>query len=186
MRSIFFFFKSKKFLPNLLTRFLWDSADIDKLLKSPSITGIDRFTISLISGVLCLTFFLSPHFTLYKATKALGRMWVRVVRCQHHGKMWKSLGSDERTQRLNVKEEKNTWARVKYSGCKGITGKLWDKSVSWDMVGKERKNCDFSYDRFFFPLQTCRNHWLPSVSNQKAGFVSPSFNQLQSKQLHLS
>lgn len=150
MWSIFFFLKSKKFLPNLLTRLLWDSADTDKLFRSPFIAGIDRFTISLISGILCLTFFLSPHFTSYKATKALGTMWVGAVGCQHRGKMWKSLGSDGRTQRPNVKEEKDTWAHVKCTGCKGITENLWDQICVMGDGGKGEKELWFLLWQIFF------------------------------------
>lgn len=126
----------------MLTRLLWDSADTDKFLKSPFITIMGRYIISLISGVFCLTSLLSPHFTLYKAA----RPWAEhgseqlgastVVTCE-------SLWAQVKGLRGQVWKKKDTWARVKYTGCKGITEKLWDQICVLEHGGKGEKELWF-------------------------------------------
>lgn len=171
--------------------------------------------------MLCLPFLLSSYFTFHKLTRSwtehgleqlgaspvvkCGNLWAQMKGLR--GQMWKRKKTPEHMLNTQAARE--------------LLKSFGTKSVSWDMVGKERKNCDFYYDRFsklmtkfshrifFFrspktatipvhrctllalyliqgmpqqppkwlalrchaklgyALQTCRNHWLPSVSNQK-------------------
>lgn len=47
-----------------------------------------------------------------------------------------------------MKEKKTPEHMLNTQAARELLKSFGTRSVSWDMVGKERKNCDFYYDRF--------------------------------------
>lgn len=200
----------------------------------------DRYLIRLISGVLCLIFFLFfPHITVHKVNSPWAEhQWELPV--WQHMEVFELRWKDTRVKCERGKRNLSTWETRK------LLKSFGSKSVPGTIVGEERNSCAYYHDKFpermaeftvwisfrnpepktaitpiwatlnqintayfkfviayisvasqradckmlqkknklGYAFETCRNHWFQSVSNQRLDFISPCFNQPQSKQMH--